>query len=72
MTAVGRFSRAALFALGTTAAAAGTTLLACSDDGGQLPAYGMPVQPEDDGGNDAGTPATLYGAPAVTPDGGNN
>ena len=71
LAAVGRLSRAALFALGATAAAAGT-VVGCSDDpkepepeqqdAGTNAIYGAPAV---DGGSDSGGPAPAYGAPAV-------
>jgi len=75
---VGRFSRAALFALGAAAAAAGTTLACSSSDDTEegpapAPLYGGPPVSEDAGGtpdNDSGTPAALYGGAPVLPDGG--
>lgn len=77
LAVVGRFSRAALFVLGATAAAAGTTLACESDDGddGSIVAlYGIPPTPGKDAGpdDDSGSTAALYGLPAPPPDAGTN
>ncbi|MBX3227860.1 MAG: hypothetical protein KF837_11115 [Labilithrix sp.] len=74
---MGRFSRAAILALGTSAAAAGTTIACSSDEpeGSIIPHYGGPPIHADAGADadaDPGTNAALYGAPAPPPDSGSS